>query len=298
MDWKGIRGTILENAPMRRYTSMRAGGPVRYLVYPIDEADLLAAVKRLKEAGVGYRFLGNGTNIVVDDRGLDEALIRLTRLKMLRYTRMGDTTLVDVSGGFPLKRLIEENCRRGLSGLEKLYWIPGSVGGAVTMNAGSFGVSISQSIQRVVVLNEEGGLDFLDDREMCFGYRTSAVKSRQCVLWARFGLVTGDAEEIRTHMDKVYAERKKRHPMEYPSAGSVFKGVDGEPAWKFIEKAGLRGFRIGDACVSEKHANFIVNLGHARASDIKALVESIKIKVFERTGAILEEEIEFWGFCE
>ncbi len=295
MDWKVVRGKVLEKMPMRRYTSMRVGGPVSYIVYPVDEEDLMAAVKGLKGAGIAYRFLGNGTNIVVADEGLDEALIRLTKVSLLRYTSTDGGATAYVSGGFSLKRFIEENSRRGLSGLEKLFWIPGTIGGAVKMNAGSFGSSIAETLQGVAVINDNGELDHVEAPQLSFGYRSSSVTRRQCVLYARFGLTNRDGKDIRADMERCYKERTMRHPMEHPSAGSVFKGVSGEPAWKYIERAGLKGFRIGDACVSDKHANFIVNAGRAKASDIKALVDYIKTTVLERTGAVLEEEIEFWG---
>jgi UDP-N-acetylmuramate dehydrogenase len=278
---------------------MRTGGPVPYLVYPADEQDLLAALSMLRKAGMEYRFLGNGTNIVVADEGLRETLIRLTKAPVLRYRRRGDgRASAEVSGGFSLKRFLEESCRRGFSGLEELYWIPGTVGGAVKMNAGSFGVSVSACLERVAVATEEGRVEYLDAAQMGFGYRTSAISRGRCVLSAVFGLVPGDGRQIKEVMNRAYEERRKRHPMEYASAGSVFKAINGEPAWKYIEKAELKGARIGDACVSEKHANFIVNMGRARASDIKALVEHVKKKVLERTGVALEEEIEFWGFHE
>jgi UDP-N-acetylmuramate dehydrogenase len=295
MEWKGIRGTVLERVSMKRYTSMRVGGPVEYLIYPMDVDDLKAVVRRLNEGGIPYRFLGNGTNVIVHDRGLKAALIRLTRMRSRRYGREGPAQVVDVSGGVSLPALIRENARRGLSGMERLYWIPGTVGGAVKMNAGSFGTSIAHVLARAEVMDARGDVSVLEGSRMDFGYRRSAVGDR-CVLTARFTLKTGDRDAIRADMEHVYAERKARHPMELPSAGSVFKGVEGKPAWTFIERAGLKGARIGDAVVSEKHANFIVNAGSAKAADIKRLIDQVKNEVFQRLGVVLEEEVETWGF--
>lgn len=296
MEWKGIRGKILENVPMKRYTSMRVGGPVKYLLYPLDEGDLGNVLKYLVHKNIPYRFLGNGTNVIVNDKGLNEALIRITRMKRKEYTRTGNGAVADVSGGMPLKQFITENGRHGLSGLENLYWIPGTVGGAIKMNAGSFGTSISNPLLTMRVLNTHGQIVTMTRQDASFSYRTSPIRSSECVLSARFSLKKRDKKEIAKDMEYVYSERKKRHPMEFPSAGSVFKGVKGEPAWKFIEKAGLKGLKIGGACVSEKHANFIVNLGSATANDVRTLIDTIKRGVFEKTGVSLKEEVELWGF--
>jgi UDP-N-acetylmuramate dehydrogenase len=296
MEWKGIRGTILENVPMKRYTSMRVGGPVRYLLYPLDEGDLRNVLKYLTHRNIPYRFLGNGTNVIVNDSGLDEALIRITRMKSKGYKKTKNGATADVSGGVSLKQFIKDNARHGLSGLENLYWIPGTVGGALKMNAGSFGTSVSDPLLTMRVLNAHGQIVTMTRREASFGYRASPVKPGECVVNASFSLKSRNKKEIAKDMEYVYDERKKRHPMEFPSAGSVFKGVKGEPAWKFIEKAGFKGLKVGGACVSEKHANFIVNLGSATANDIRKLIDTIKRGVFEKTGVSLEEEVELWGF--
>ena len=296
MDWEGVRGIIVKNVPMKRYTSMKVGGPAKFLVYPSDERDLGVILKRLSDEGTETRFIGNGTNIIVNDRGLDEALIRTTKMRHLRYKKTGDGVMADVSGGIPLTGFIRENAKRGLSGLEKLFWIPGTVGGAIKMNAGSFGSAVSDRLEAVRMADREGVTETAVGKESGFGYRKSPVKPSQCVVSARFLLKERDESEIRKDMDYVYGERKKRHPMEYPSCGSVFKSVAGEPAWKFIEKAGLKGVKVGGAQVSEKHANFIINLGGAKAADIKALMDKVKKEVYEKLGVSLEEEVELWGF--
>ncbi len=265
MEWKGIRGTVLKDVLMQRYTSMKVGGPVSYLVYPRDEEDLLRVLGVAKEAGIKYRFVGNGTNIIVHDKGLKEAVIRTTRMKRVSYSKVDDDALAEASGGTPLKGFIVDNVRHGLSGLEKLYWIPGTVGGGIKMNAGSFGSWISDTLESVRLVDKEGEIINFQKDKMGFGYRTSRVESSECVLTARFRLRNRNKDDIQKDMEYVFDERKKRHPMDFPSAGSVFKGVDGEPAWKFIEKAGLKGLSIGGAMVSDKHANFIINTGRARA---------------------------------
>jgi UDP-N-acetylmuramate dehydrogenase len=295
VNW-GIKGTVLTDVPMKRYTSMKVGGPVKYLVYPADETDLLKAIGILKGEGITYRFVGNGTNIIVDDRGFKGAIIRITKMRRLHHEKTQEGALVRVSGGASLKGFIKDCAKRGLAGLEKLYWIPGTVGGGIKMNAGSFGVSISDVLENVTVVNDKGNMRNVDKKYLSFNYRSSPVKTSDCVINALFQLKTGDREKIREDMEYVFTERKKRHPMEFPSSGSIFKSTDKEPAWQYIEKAGLRGYRIGDACVSEKHTNFIVNLGRATAQDIKMLIDRIKKEVFEKLEIALEEEVEMWGF--
>ena len=296
-DW-GIKGTVLTDVPMKRYTSMKVGGPVKYLVYPADEADLLNTIRILKEEGLKYRFVGNGTNIIVHDKGFQGAVIRTTKIRRLQHEKTQEGAVVKVSGGASLKGFIKDIAMRGLSGLEKLYWIPGTVGGGIKMNAGSFGVSISDVLEGITVVNDKGNITTFDRNTLSFNYRASPVKTSECVVNAAFRLNSKDKAKILEDMDYVFAERKKRHPMEFPSSGSVFKSVNDEPAWQYVEKAGLRGFRIGDAAVSEKHTNFIVNLGRATAHDIKMLIDRIKKEVFEKLGVTLEEEVEMWGYNE
>ena len=296
MEWTGIKGTILNGVSMKRYTSMKVGGPVSYLIYPRDEEELLRVLHIAREKEVKYRFLGNGTNIIVHDKGLREAVIRTTRMQRMNYKKTNDGALAEVSGGTSLKGFIVDNARHGLAGLEKLYWIPGTIGGGIKMNAGSFGSWISNSLESVRLVDKNGKIVSFLKNEMGFGYRESRISPSECVLTAWFHLLSRNRDDIQKDMDFVYGERKKRHPMEFPSAGSVFKGVAGEPAWRFIEKAGLKGIAIGGAMVSDKHANFIVNTGGATAQDVKLLIDKIKKEVLEKTGVTLEEEVEFWGF--
>lgn len=296
MDWKGIKGTVLTNVALKRYTSMKVGGPVDYLICPRDEKDLMKALQFGKTAGLPCRFMGNGTNIIVNDEGLREVVLRTTKMADVVYEEEGGEVIAEVSGGMSLKRLIEDNARRGLSGLEKLYWIPGTVGGGIKMNAGSFGSWISDHLERVRVMDTDGRVVPYSKGEMKFAYRTSRLQASECVVKAWFRLKNRDIRDIQKDMDYVYKERKKRHPMDFPSAGSIFKSVDGQPAWKFIEQAGLRGASVGGAMVSDKHANFIINKGRATAMDVKLLIDKIKREVLERTGVVLEEEVELWGF--
>lgn len=298
MEWVGIRGVLLKDIPMKRYTSMRVGGPVKYLFYPLDEADLANTMSMLRDKSIPYRFLGNGTNVIIADKGMDAALIRITKIRHTRYKKEDRGAAVEVSGGASLKAFIRENAARGLAGLEHLFWIPGTVGGAVKMNAGSFGTWISERLRSIRVVAGDGKVCSLEKDGAAYGYRRSPVEASECVLSASFLLEAKDRSEIEKEMAYVVSRRKEKHPMEFPSAGSVFKSVNGEPAWKFIDRAGLRGLRIGNAAVSEKHANFIINLGSATAQDVKVLIERIKKEVYEKLGVTLSEEVELWGFDE
>lgn len=298
MMWTGVRGHILTDVSMKRYTSMRVGGKVRHLIYPEDQADLTNAVRMAREHGITYRFLGNGTNIIVSDQGFDGAVIRMRKMAALRFAKASQGVRVRVGGGASLKGLIKECAAKGLSGIEKLFGIPGTVGGALKMNAGSFGSVISDNLTEITTMDESGVSRTIGKGDLGLGYRTSGLSASDCVTAAEFLLEEKDVESIKGDMTYVWAERINKHPMEWPSAGSVFKNKNGRPAWQTIDAAGLRGFRFGDACLSPKHPNFIVNLGHASALDVKRLIEKVKKEVYEKLGAVMEEEVELWGFNE
>ncbi len=295
MAWK-IRGRVIENPKMKEYTSMRVGGPARYLVFPRDESDLLETLKIFENEGIKWRMLGNGTNVIVSDSGINEALIKITDLKHFSLIESKKEVVLRVSGGYSLKDLILEMAKIGLGGLENLYSIPGTVGGAIKMNAGSFGLSIGDVVRKVTYVSSDLSRKELRREEIDFSYRHSPFLSNMCIIEAELLLLRKDKKRIMAEIERLSEERKKRHPLEFPSAGSIFKAVNGVPAWRYIERAGLKGLRIGDACVSEKHPNFIVNLGEAKASDVKSLIDKIKKEVFEREGVVLEEEVELWGF--
>jgi UDP-N-acetylmuramate dehydrogenase len=295
MEWKGIKGQVLNNVLMKRYTSMKVGGPACCMVYPADEADLSTVLGIARREGIGCRFLGNGTNIIVADKGLDEAIIRITRMRRMHFSKTTEGAVVEVSGGVSLARLIRACADRGLAGMGKLYGIPGTVAGAVKMNAGSFGVWISDHLRSVTCMSRPGRIEQRERGACGFGYRASAFTRSECIVSAVFELPHGNTAAIRKEMEYVWGERLKRHPMELPSSGSIFKNSSGRPSWECIDKAGLRGFCVGDACVSEKHANFIVNRGNATAADIERLIKQVAERVYERTGVVMETEVEFWG---
>ncbi|MGD0231054.1 MAG: UDP-N-acetylmuramate dehydrogenase [Syntrophorhabdales bacterium] len=296
MEPQGIRLQIVRNVPMKRYTSMKVGGPAPYLIYPEDEGGVQEAVAWLRGRGLPFRFLGNGTNVIVSDRGLDGGLIRMTRMRHLRFKKTETGALVEAGGGLSLKALIRAAAARGLAGVERLFGIPGTVGGAIKMNAGSFGVAISDCLISVKYVDEENDVRTIGRDRMGFAYRSSPFSDGACILEATLELVRADHERIKADMEYVWRERIDKHPMDLASAGSVFKNGNGVPSWRYIDRAGLRGLRIGNACVSERHPNFIVNMGGTSASDIKRLIETVKKGVAEATGVALETEVELWGF--
>ncbi len=296
MEPQGIRGQVVRDVSMKRYTSMRVGGRVPYLFYPEDEADVTAAVVCLRDKDRPFRFLGNGTNVIVTDEGMEIGVIRITRIRHLSFRRTSGAALVEAAGGLPLNSLIKDCCDRGLSGLEMLYGIPGTIGGAIKMNAGSFAASISDCLKSARLTNRNGTICSVDKKDMEFGYRSSSIGTGQSVLAAVFELVDRDPARIKADMEHVWRERLEKHPMELPSAGSIFRNKNGNPAWKYIDQAGLRGFGIGGARISEKHPNFIVNTGNATATDVKKLIDAAKERVKEAVGITLEEEVELWGF--
>jgi len=293
---QGVGGRLVRNAPMKRYTSMKVGGPVPYLFYPEDAAAVAGAIGWLTGRNLPFRFLGKGTNVIVSDQGSPIGVIRTTGLKRLRFKKTEKGASVEAGAGLPLMGLIKACAARGLSGLERLYGIPGTVGGAIKMNAGSFGVAVSDCLASVVCLDERGAARNMRSREMTFGYRSSSVRDRECIVEATFELTRGDRSQIEEEMEYVWRRRLEKHPMGMPSAGSVFKNGNDGPAWRHIDRAGLRGFSIGKACISEKHPNFIVNMGGASASEVKRVIDTVKTRVRETTGVTLEEEVEFWGF--
>ncbi len=293
---QGVTGRVLTNVSMKRYSSMKVGGSVPYLFYPEDESELRAAIAWLVQKKLPFRFLGNGTNVIVSDRGFPGGLIRATGIRHCRFTVTEAGGVVEAGAGLSLKRLIRTCASRGLSGLEKLFGIPGTVGGALKMNAGSFGTAVSDCLISLTSMDETGATTKREKRELHFGYRSSSILDRECIIGAAFGLKAADPGQIKTEMDRVWSERLRKHPMELPSAGSIFKNRNGSPCWQVIDRAGLRGLRCGGACVSEKHSNFIVNTGGATASEVKRLIEIMKQRVADETGASLEEEVELWGF--
>lgn len=293
---------IRTEVPLSEYTSFKIGGKAEMVVNPHSTDEIKAVVALAKEQGVPYYILGNGTNMLISDEGF-HGLVILIREKQpeITYSKTDDPekTAVRTSAGCTLARLANESAANGLSGLEFAAGIPGSVGGAVVMNAGAYGGEIKDVIEYADVLDQNGNIVRLTGEELELGYRTSIIPEKNyIVLNASFILTKGNAEHIRDEIKELNERRREKQPLELPSAGSTFKRPEGYFAGKLIEDAGLRGYSVGGAQISEKHCGFVVNKGGATASDVYQLISDVISRVYENSGVVLEPEVKLLGFPE
>jgi UDP-N-acetylmuramate dehydrogenase len=300
MEIANIRGEIRRHEPLSRHTSFGIGGPADILAYPVDRDDLMALLSGIKKQGVNYIVIGSGTNLLVRDGGFRGVVICLKRLDAIRiereYHSVGGTfSVVYIEAGALLSRLLSFTMEQGLTGLEFATGIPGTVGGAICMNAGTAAGEIGDIVDSVTMISPNGALITRGREEIGFGYRASNIPEGHIICDARIVLRHGDRERIKARVMEIQETRKQRQPRGYPSAGSVFKNPQEEAAGKLIEAAKLKGKKVGDAQVSDKHANFIVNLGKARAKDVMALMEIVKQTVLDVHGVRLEPEIKIIG---
>jgi len=276
---------------MSRHTSFRIGGPAKRMAFPNNAEQLVLLMNFAAECGARPLVIGNGTNLLVPDEGLDRLVID-TSAAMARLKKgEGDTLIAEA--GVPLARLADFACREGLTGLEFAHGIPGTVGGAVCMNAGAYGGEMKQVIESVTVLFPEEGVRTLSCEEMAFGYRRSLLNERPdaVVLRAVFRLQKGSSAEIRETMRDLMERRKTSQPLEYPSAGSTFKRPEGYFAGTLIDQCGLKGLTVGGAQVSKKHAGFVINIGGATCADVLELIAQVQTHVLEEKGVRLEPEV-------
>ena len=280
------------DVPLAQYTTFRIGGPARYLSFPSTVEELAALLTWAEEEGLPSFLLGGGSNVLVGDGGFP-GLVVVTQGLMDVETRRDR---LRARGGVFLSILASWAMKAGLSGLEPLAGIPGTLGGALLMNAGAYGRSLGDVVEEVEIL-VDGKVEVVSSRDLEWGYRWSSLKG-QTVVGATLRLVPGDGDKIRREMVKYMRLRRQKQPLDLPSAGSIFKNPPGYKAGRLIEDAGLKGFRIGDAVVSPLHANFIVNVGEARARDVRSLIELIKERVKERFSILLEEEVVYAGVFE
>ncbi|MFQ5885673.1 MAG: UDP-N-acetylmuramate dehydrogenase, partial [Anaerolineae bacterium] len=261
------------------------------------EEDLLGWVTLARKQGVPYFVMGRGTNLLVADEGI-RGLVIENRCRGVRYLTRGEGVLLRVQAGGSLSSLARRTAKEGLGGLEWAVGIPGTVGGAIVNNAGAYGSSIAQQLQQVTLLDSQGVLRGMAVSELELGYRTSRFKGENSViLSADFALQVESADLLSQRVTSYERERRKSQPKE-PSAGSVFKNPAGDYAGRLIEEAGLKGERIGDAQISPLHANYIVNLGQARARDVAALIRLVRERVWQKHGTLLALEIELVGDWE
>ena len=288
---------LREQEPMSRHTSFRTGGPARLMALPRNEEEAINTVSLARQAGYPVVFMGNGTNLLVSDQGLD-ALVVKTSEKMTGVWISG-LCRITAECGAVLSRIANFAMEHSLGGLEFAHGIPGTVGGAVTMNAGAYGGEMSQVVTVVRHLNADGTVETWSwgDEELEFGYRHSSYSDGQrLILSVELLLPPGDQKEIRDKMEDLRQQRSAKQPLEYPSAGSTFKRPTGYYAGALIDQCGLRGTSVGGAQVSEKHAGFIINKGGATSADILALIRKVQETVKEQAGVMLETEVKLLGF--
>ena len=278
-----------EQEPLAGHTTFKIGGPAAVFVQPADEAQLCAAVALCRELAVPYYILGNGSNVLFGDKGWAGAVICLAGMKG-GVRREGNT--LTAPAGLPLSALCTAAWEAGLAGLEFAYGIPGTVGGAVYMNAGAYGGEMKDVLLSVRYLTAEGQIEEAPAEGLDLGYRHSIFESNGgCILSAQVRLEAGDPAAIRARMDELMGRRRDKQPLDKPSAGSTFKRPAGAFAGALIDQCGLRGHRHGGAAISEKHCGFVVNLGDATCADVLALCREVQQIVKEQTGYTLEKEI-------
>ena len=280
------------NESLKNHTSFRIGGAAELMLFPKTVEELAATLAALRESGVPFRILGGGTNVLAPDEGVRGAVVCLK--DALCGIRLSDETRIEAYAGETMARLAVFARDHGLSGLEFAHGIPGTVGGGVFMNAGAYGGELCQVAETVTVMAEDGTVRDVRCDGATFGYRTSIFQNGEIIVRAVFRLQKGDAADIRAKMDELMRKRKASQPLDLPSAGSAFKRPKDGYAAAMIDEAGLKGFQIGGAAVSEKHAGFIVNLGGATAKDVREVLLHVSDAVYARTGTRLEPEVRIW----
>ena len=284
---------VYVDEPMSRHTAVRVGGPADFFVTPKAKEEVRDVIRICKEAGMPYYIIGNGSNLLVSDAGYRGVIVQIYK-EMNEVKVEGD--LVKAQAGALLSGIAAKALGAELSGFEFASGIPGTIGGACVMNAGAYGGEMKDVLESVTVLTGEGKIIELGRNELELGYRTSVIaKKGYIVLGAVLKLERGDGEKIKTYMDELKEKRVTKQPLEYPSAGSTFKRPEGYFAGKLIEDAGLRGFQVGGAQVSEKHCGFVINRDHATAADIMELMRQVQIRVKENSGVDLEPEVKRLG---
>ena len=284
---------VLLDEPMKQHTTFRVGGNADYFVIPQSAEEVKNIVALCKEADMPYYILGNGSNLLVGDKGYRGVIIQI--YKEMNHIRIEDDKVFAQAGAL-LSRVGTATLEAELTGFEFAAGIPGTVGGAVVMNAGAYGGEMKDIIASATVLTQDGDIIAINKEDLELGYRTSVIaKKGYVVLEAEYQLQKGDKEAIRARMDELKVQRVTKQPLEYPSAGSTFKRPEGYFAGKLIQDAGLRGFQVGGAEVSEKHCGFVINKDQATAADIQELIRQVSDKVMQEFGVKLEPEVKTLG---
>ena len=284
---------VLTDEPMKKYVTFRVGGAADYFVSPESAEEVQKIILLCKEAGMPYYILGNGSNLLVSDHGYRGVIIQIYK-SMSEVSVKGE--LVTAQAGALLSAIAAKAAEESLTGFEFASGIPGTIGGAAVMNAGAYGGEMKDVLEQVTVLTKEGELLTLPREELEMGYRTSRVARNQyIVLEAVIRLTHGEQKQIRETMNELKEKRTTKQPLEYPSAGSTFKRPEGYFAGKLIEDAGLRGFQVGGAQVSEKHCGFVINKDNATAAEVRELIRQVSERVKANSGVTLEPEVKMLG---
>lgn len=291
-----IKDHVIEDYPMKEVTSFQIGGPVDYFIEPRSEEELKDVIVSVERDEMPWMIMGKGTNMVVSDKGIRGAVIRLENY--FSDVRVDGMRVVAQSGA-SMKKVAEAACEASLTGLEFAHGIPGAVGGAMTMNAGAYGGEMMDVVESVKVMYHDGTTEVIPGDQMDFRYRNSRVYDEKLVvLEATFLLQPGEQTEIQNQMDELWNRRVSKQPLEYPSAGSTFKRPVGYFAGQLIDQAGLRGLKHGGAQVSQKHCGFVINCGDATCKDVVELIRMVQEAVYEKHGVELETEVKVLGETE
>ena len=284
-------GKVIEDAYMKDYTTYKVGGKVICIAIPDDEQGLIKLLSYIKENNLKHRIIGNGSNVIFNDKGYDGIIIKLNNFNDLKIIN----NKVIVGAGYMLNKLALRVCRLGLTGMEFATGIPGTVGGAVYMNAGAYKTDIGYILTSIKVITPDLKVKTMYNKELDFHYRTSFLQKNKdyICIEATFSLAKGNSDEIIELIEERKKRRIESQPLEYPSAGSVFRNPEGDFAGRLIEELGYKGKTIGGAKVSENHANFIINNGNATGEEIKELINEIKTKVQDKYNIELKVEQEF-----
>lgn len=278
------------DAPLKEYLTFRVGGPCRAMVFPDTADKIILLMKYINDCNIRYFIIGKGSNLLCGDDGFDGVIVNTSDFEC--FDIRGES--INCSSGVSLMKVCRAALDNSLSGLECEYGIPGSVGGAVYMNAGAYGGEIKDTVTSVTHIDRSGKIETLDSGKLDFGYRHSFYSGNDCfIISAEFKLIRGDSREIKEKMDDLLSRRKLKQPLDLPSAGSTFKRPEGYYAGALIEECNLKGYSIGGAQVSEKHAGFIVNRNNATCGDICNLIDYCRETVFNKTGVMLEPEVRF-----
>lgn len=292
---QSLTGDMLVDEPLSKHTSFRIGGPADVYYFPPDRENLAAALQLCRAEGIPRFVIGKGSDLLVCDEGFRGLIIDLSRGFTQTASRGTEAT---AEAGVSLQDFQFFLTERGLSGMEKLSGIPGSVGGCIRLNAGAFGSEIGDRLHSVKLLDSAGVLMNLGRASISMEYRRTSLPDDSVIVEAGFILEDGNPREMKRIQQDILAKRKEKQPLSLPSAGSVFKRPPGDYAGRLIEEAGCKGLRIGDAEVSKKHANFIVNIHYATARDVLRLIEEIRGRVLKQFAVTLELELHLVGFCE